>query len=206
MSINGENMNSFDRLTSLLARLPGIGPKSGARLASYLLRADKGYCEELGASIASLKDKIHPCSVCGSWTESDPCPVCQDTTRDRTCLCVVEEAQDVRTIEAGLAFKGLYHVLGGAISPIDGVGPGDLSLASLVKRIKEGGIKEVIIATNPTVEGDTTALYIQKMLQETEGTRNIALTRLATGIPVGGDLEYADKLTLLRSFRSRTSF
>lgn len=222
-------MNSFDRLTALLSRLPGIGPKSAARLSSFLLRADKVYCADLGRAIASLQDKIHPCSVCGSWTEEDPCPVCQDASRDRSVICVVENAQDVRTIEEGASYKGLYHVLGGSISPIDGVGPSDLACASLVQRVKTDGIKEVIIATNPTVEGDTTALYIQKILEEAciggdasacEGGTNgaeggecrpggvaalpIKITRLATGIPVGGDLEYADKLTLMRSFRART--
>lgn len=200
-------MNSFDRLVVLFSRLPGIGPKSGARLASYMLRADRGYCRDLGQAIIDLQEKIHPCSVCGSWTEGDPCPVCQDVMRDRTVICVVESAQDVRTIEEGAAFKGLYHVLGGVISPLDGVGPGDLSFAQLVKRVGEGDIKEVIIATNPTVEGDTTALYLQKVLEEAAAAGTcpkVAITRLATGIPVGGDLEYADKLTLMRSFRSRT--
>lgn len=199
-------MNAFDRLTALLSRLPGIGPKSAARLSSFLLRADKTYCEDLGEEIASLQDKIHPCSICGSWTEGDPCPICQDGMRDRSVICVVEEAQDVRTIEEGASYKGLYHVLGGAISPLDGVGPGDLSCSSLVHRVKSGGVKEVIIATNPTVEGDTTALYIQKMLEESCGGKDkVEITRLATGIPVGGDLEYADKLTLMRSFRARTA-
>lgn len=193
-------MNAFDRLCTLLSRLPGIGPKSAGRLAAYLLKADKGYCEGLGRAIASIQESIHPCSVCGSWTEGDPCPVCQDMTRDRTVICVVETAQDVRTIEDGASFKGLYHVLGGAISPLDGVGPGNLAFDALVRRVQDGSVKEVIIATNPTVSGDTTALYLQKILS---GMGGLKITRLATGIPVGGDLEYADKLTLMRSFRAR---
>ena len=148
-----------------------------------------------------MQDKIKPCSVCGGWTENDPCPICNNPTRDKTLICVVEQPQDVATIESAHEFTGLFHVLGGVISPLNGIGPNQLNISNLVQRVKNDNVTEVILATNPTVEGDTTALYIQHVLQET----NCKVTRLASGLPVGGDLEYADKLTLARSFRGRTS-
>ena len=138
--------------------------------------------------------------MCGSWTEDDPCPICSNPLRDKTLICVVEQPQDVQTIESAHEYTGLYHVLGGVISPIDGIGPDQLRIASLLSRVKDEHIEEIIIATNPTVEGDTTALYVQQLLAKTGGVK---VTRLASGIPVGGDLEYTDKLTLMRSFRGR---
>ena len=152
--------------------------------------------------IATLQEKIKACSVCGSWTEDDPCPICSAVNRDRTLICVVEQPQDVVTIESSREFNGLFHVLGGVISPLEGMTPDKLRIQSLLERVKNEGVKEVILATNPTVEGDTTALFIQRLLKET----GVAVTRLASGLPVGGDLEYADRLTLARSFRGRTSF
>ena len=147
-----------------------------------------------------LQDRIKQCSICGSWTEDDPCPICSNPLRDKTLICVVEQPQDVQTIESAHEYAGLYHVLGGVISPIDGIGPDQLRIASLISRVKDEHIEEIIIATNPTVEGDTTALYVQQLLAKTGGVK---VTRLASGIPVGGDLEYTDKLTLMRSFRGR---
>ena len=158
--------------------------------------------KRFSVQIASLQERIRPCSICGTWTESDPCPICSDTLRDRSIICVVEQPQDAATIESSHTFRGLYHVLGGVISPLDGVGPGQLRIAELHKRASDGTVKEVIIATNPTVDGDTTALYIQKALENL----GVKITRLASGIPAGGDLEYVDRLTLDRSFRGRTSF
>jgi recombination protein RecR len=190
-----------DTLTHLikqLSRLPGVGAKSAARIAYYLLQTDLGYTESLADDIRSIQHRIRRCSVCGAFTEADPCDVCSDSRRDRSRICVVEQPQDVAVLEATGAFGGLYHVLGGVISPIDGVGPEDLSVAKLVERAT--GISEVIIATNPTVEGDTTALYVAKLLEE----REIPVSRLALGLPVGGDLEYADRLTIERSLRGRT--
>lgn len=195
-------MRALEDLVSLLTRLPGIGRKSALRMAYYLLKADQRYADALAERIAQLQSEIRFCSICGSYTEADPCPVCDGADRDRRLICVVEQPQDVLTIEASKEYRGLYHVLGGLLSPLDGVGPDKLRIASLVQRIREGSappVEEVVLATNPTVEGDTTALYIKKVL-EREGVR---VTRLATGIPVGGDLEYADRLTLARSFHGR---
>lgn len=196
-------MNAIDELTESFSRLPGIGKKSAGRLVNHILRADEAWVQRFARQMATLQSKIMPCSVCGSWTEDDPCPICTDSLRDRSLICVVEQPQDVATIESAREFHGLFHVLGGVIAPLDGIGPDQLRIAPLLERVRAGGVKEVIIATNPTVEGDTTALYLQKMLSFIEG---IAVTRLASGLPVGGDLEYADKLTLARSFRGRTTF
>lgn len=192
-------MKALEELVGLLTRLPGIGKKSAQRVAWHLLRADRSFVEALASSVAGLQDAVLFCSVCGSYAEEDPCPVCSSPLRDRSLLCVVEQPQDVMTIEASHEFRGLYHVLGGVISPLDGVGPEDIRLDALVARLREGETAEVVIATNPTVEGDTTALYVKRLLEPL----GVAVTRLATGIPVGGDLEYADRLTLARSFRGR---
>ena len=193
-------MNALDEITETFSRLPGIGKKSAARIASHLLKCDPVFMERFSKQIATLQSRIRPCTVCGAWTENDPCPICSDPSRDRTVICVVEQAQDVSTIENSHEFSGLFHVLGGVISPLDGIGPDQLRIASLVSRVWDEEIKEVILATNPTVEGDTTALYIQHVLKDT----GCSVTRLASGLPVGGDLEYADRLTLARSFRGRT--
>ncbi len=196
-------MNALDEITESFSRLPGIGKKSAARIANHLLKADPIFMDRFARQIATLQQKIHPCSICGSWTESETCPICSDMNRDRSLLCVVEQPQDVSTIENSNEYKGLFHVLGGVISPLDGVGPDQLRIKSLVERVREGEIREVIIATNPTVEGDTTALYIQHVLSQTESLSGCTVTRLASGLPVGGDLEYIDKVTLARSFRGR---
>lgn len=198
-------MNALDEITESFSRLPGIGKKSASRIANYLLQADSLFLKRFSSQISQLQEKIKPCSICGSWTENDPCPVCSDSTRDRSVICLVEHAQDVSTIESSHEFHGLFHVLGGVISPLEGIGPDKLRIASLLERIKKENISEVIIATNPTVEGDTTALYVQRLIQQLEGV-SCEVTRLASGLPVGGDLEYADKLTLARSFRGRMKF
>ena len=196
-------MNIIDELTNSFSRLPGIGKKSAARIVNHLLKAEPLYIQNFSRQISELQQKIKPCSVCGAWTENDPCPICSNPLRDSSVICIVEQPQDVQTIESAGVYTGLFHVLGGVIAPLEGVGPDRLNIASLVKRVSAGGIKEIILATNPTFEGDSTALYIQKILSE---KYDVKITRLATGIPVGGDLEYADKLTLARSFRGRTSF
>ena len=193
-------MTSIESLTKLLARLPGVGPKSASRIAFSLIKTPKDYNKLLSQEIASIQEKVHPCHICGSFTETNPCPICSDSTRDKTLLCIVEQPQDVITIQASGAFNGLFHVLGGAINPLNGIGPEDLSFAQLLKRIEEGSFSEIIIATNPTEEGDTTALYIRHILKNHP---EINLTRLASGLPIGGDLEYADRTTLTRSFRGR---
>ena len=196
-------MNIIDELTGSFSRLPGIGKKSAARIVNHLLKADKIYMHNFARQLTELQEKIKPCSVCGAWTEHDPCPICSNPVRDRTLICVVEQPQDVQTIEGAGGYTGLYHVLGGVIAPLEGVGPDQLNIASLVSRVQQGGISEIIIATNPTFEGDSTALYLQRLLSEHS---EVKVTRLATGIPVGGDLEYADRLTLARSFRGRSTF
>lgn len=195
-------MNALDDLIESFSRLPGVGKKSASRLAHFLLRSDRSLCERLSRDLSVLHDRIRPCSVCGAYSEDELCPVCSDPGRDRTLLCVVEQPQDVQTIEAVREFNGLFHVLGGVIAPLEGIGPDQLRLSELVSRVQEGGVTEVILATNPTVEGDTTALYVQRILKNL----NVTVTRLASGLPVGGDLEYADRLTLSRSFRGRVSF
>lgn len=195
-------MNTLDQLIQSISRLPGLGKKSATRIAYAILGNDRAEAERLSALLGRLHDTIRRCSVCGAYTETDPCNVCTDSGRDRSTICVVEEPQDVASLEASHEYHGLYHVLGGVIAPIEGVGPGDLAIASLMRRVREELIEEVIIATNPTVEGDTTALYVARQLEESSGAK---VTRLALGLPVGGDLEYADRLTLARSFRGRTA-
>lgn len=193
-------MTVLDRLVQELSRLPGIGRKSAARIAYFILKADQEYCDRLAGDILDLKRRIKQCSICGNFTEEDPCAVCSDPQRDRSIVCVVEQPEDVSTIEQTNEYKGLFHVLTGVISPLDGVGPGDLTIDKLTERVRGGEIAEVIIATNPTVEGDATAMYLFRLLSEA----GVAVSRLASGLPVGGDLEYADKLTLARSIQGRT--
>lgn len=194
-------MNALDELIDSLSRLPGVGKKSATRLAYHLLGADASYNRKLAEQIGTIKERIVSCSVCGNYTEEDPCEICRDSGRDRSVICVVEQPQDVAVLEQTHEYRGLYHVIGGVISPIDGVGPEDLRIGSLMSRIEKERTEEVILATNPTVEGDTTALYISKMLEK----RKINVSRLALGLPVGGDLEYADRLTIARSLRHRTA-
>jgi recombination protein RecR len=195
-------VNALERLIGNLARLPGLGRKSASRIAYFLLRADENYVSSLADDLGRLRATIHNCSVCGTYTDVDPCGICNDPQRDRTSICVVEEPRDVLTIESIHEHNGLYHVLMGAISPIDGVGPDNLRIAGLLQRVHAGGITEVILATNPTVEGETTALYLVKALKDS----GVRLSRIAFGLPVGGDLEFADKQTLARSFKGRNAF
>ena len=193
-------MTILDELIQHFSRLPGLGKKSARRIAYHLLSADASLARQLGMAILELKERIHRCSVCGNFTEHDTCTICQDRGRDAGMICVVEQPQDIAVIEASHEFQGYYHVLHGVLAPLDGVGPEQLNLASLVHRVRGAGIHELIIATNPTLEGDTTALYL-KQLFSAGGTK---VSRLALGLPVGGDLEYADRLTLARSLRART--
>ena len=196
-------LNALDRLVALFSKLPGIGKKSASRLVYHILDTDPSYARTLAAELVGLHEAIKRCSRCGSFTESDPCPICSDPGRDHTLLCVVERAQDVRVIDESHEFRGLFHVLGGLIAPLEGINPGDLSIGQLMGRVRSEGIREVILALNPTIEGDTTALYIQRFLKEKLPSLPLEISRLASGLPVGGDLEYADRLTLSRSFRGR---
>jgi recombination protein RecR len=195
-------VNALDQLVSAFSKLPGIGKKSAARIAYYLLRADRAFVEEFASQLLSLRDKIRFCSRCGAYSEEECCPVCSDPNRDHSIMCVVEQPQDVLTIEATHEYSGVYHVLNGVISPLDGIGPEKLRIGSLMERVRNEGTAEVILATNPTVEGDTTALYLQRLLK----AQGVKASRLASGLPVGGDLEYADRLTLSRSLRGRIQY
>jgi recombination protein RecR len=192
-------VNAIDRLVVLFSKLPGIGKKSAGRMAYYILDTDPSYARLLAEQLVNLHEAIKRCSICGSFTEQDPCSICVDISRDSRIICVVERPQDVRVIEESREFQGRFHVLGGLIAPLEGINPGDLTIGPLLNRVRTEDIREVILALNPTVEGDTTALYIQKLLQDAA----VAVTRLASGLPVGGELEYADRLTLSRSFRGR---
>ena len=194
-------MNALEELAESFSRLPGIGKKSAMRIAYHLLKTDSGFLNQFARELSTLHERIKQCSVCGTYTETNPCPICTSAKRDRSMICVVEQPQDVTTIEASKEFSGLFHVLGGVISPLDGIGPEQLSIGKLVERVQKENVQEVIIATNPTIDGDVTALYIQRALSGT----NVKISRLASGLPVGGDLEYADKLTLARSFSKRQS-
>jgi recombination protein RecR len=187
------------RLVGEFSRLPGIGPKTASRLAYYLLRAPVEQVKSLGEAVTELRDRITFCSQCHNITEHDPCPVCADDRRERHVVCVVEEPLDVLAIERTHEYQGLYHVLHGAISPVEGIGPDDLRIQELVERVKVGEITEVILATNTGLEGEATAMYVQRQLLAFEAR----VTRLARGLPMGGDLEYADVITLARALEGR---
>ena len=191
---------SVNKLIEELSRLPGIGKKTAQRLAFHLLKADTSIVYRLSDSLKDVKNKVRSCSSCGGITEEETCVICNDPKRDNNQLCIVEDAPDIYVFERTNIFKGTYHVLGGALSPLDGIGPAELKMGRLMERIKPG--MEIIIATNPTVEGETTALYISKKLSDSD----VKVTRLARGIPVGGDLEYTDEATLIRAMEGRTLF
>lgn len=193
-------MNAIEDLARMLKKLPGMGEKSALRLSYHLIKTDPTFNKHLGEKISQLQDRIHPCPICGSYTEDEVCQVCSDPSRDQSLLCIVEQAQDVVTIQQSGAYNGLFHVLGGAINPLEGIGPESIRISELMDRIEKGSFKEIILATNPTEEGDTTALYIRNLLKNRS---EITLTRLASGLPIGGDLGYADKTTLIRSMRGR---
>ena len=182
-----------------LGRLPGVGPKSAQRIAFHLLAADPADVSRLAKVLQTVKDSVRFCRVCGNVSEQDECRVCRDPRRDLSVICVVEEPKDVVAIERTREFRGRYHVLGGAISPIDGIGPDDLRITQLMQRLADGTVQEVILATNPNLEGEATATYLSRLLH----TLEIAVTRLASGLPVGGDLEYADEVMLGRAFEGR---
>jgi recombination protein RecR len=184
-----------------LGRLPGIGPKSAQRIAFHLLDADADDVKRLAAVLVDVKSKVHFCATCGNVTVDEECRICADPRRDATILCVVEESKDVIAIERTREFRGRYHVLGGAISPIAGIGPDQLRIRELLHRLNDGTVKEVIIATDPNLEGEATATYLIRMLADL----GLRVSKLASGLPVGGDLEYADELTLGRAFEGRTS-
>jgi recombination protein RecR len=185
-----------------LGRLPGVGPKSAQRIAFYLLAADPVDVRRLVLALTEVKDKVRFCTICGNVSEEEQCRVCRDPRRDLTVICVVEEPKDVVAIERTREFRGRYHVLGGAISPIEGVGPDDLRIRELMVRLADGSVTELILATDPNLEGEATATYIARLVREMD----VKVTRLASGLPVGGDLEYADEVTLGRAFEGRRAY
>jgi recombination protein RecR len=196
----------IDALTTELARLPGIGRKTALRLTYHLLKRPPDEIRRLARSLEDVAERVRACSRCGNLTEQDPCVLCVSPRRDPGAICVVEEASDIMAIERTGEYAGMYHVLGGRLSPLDGVGPDELNIAALLRRLQpvvesaeNGGVREVIVATNPSVEGDATALYLQKVIQPL----GVRVTRLARGLPVGGDLEYADGVTIAQAFAGR---
>lgn len=190
----------LNKLINELSKLPGIGGKTAQRLAFHILSLSEQEAGELADAIVTAKKSLHYCSVCGNLTDRDPCLICSDESRDRSVICVVETPQDVMAMERIREYKGLYHVLHGAISPVEGIGPNDINLKSLITRLQQNDdVKEIIIATNPNIEGEATAMYISRLIKPT----GIKVTRIAHGIPVGGDLEYADEVTLLKAIEGR---
>lgn len=187
------------KLISELGRLPGVGEKTATRLALHILNASRDDAMRLAESIRDVKEKIRLCSVCFNLTDEETCSVCRDSSRDRELLCVVEEPDSLMAIEESGSYRGLYHVLHGAISPIDGIGPEQIRLRDLVGRVEQGTIREVVIATNPSVQGEATALLLAKLLKG----KGVSLTRIAMGIPVGGDLKYTDRMTMARAMEFR---
>jgi len=188
---------SLNRLVAGLSDFPGIGKKTAERMAFYLLKSNDGWAQNLAKAIMDVKEQIHECPICHNISDTSPCSICSDAKRDPSLLCVVEDTTDLVVFEKTNHFRGKYHVLGGVLSPLDGIGPEDLHFDTLLERIN--GEEEVIIATNPNAEGETTALYLAKLLKE----HNIKVTRLASGIPVGGDLEYIDEATLVSALEGR---
>ncbi len=192
-------MSAIEDLTAELARLPGIGRKTALRLTYYLLKRSPDESRRLARALERVADQVHPCTQCGNLTETDPCVLCANPRRDATFICVVEEASDIGPIERTGEYRGLYHVLGGRISPLEGIGPDELSVQALLRRLDGSSVREVIVATNPSVEGEATALYLQKMIRPL----GVRVTRLARGLPVGGDLEYADGVTIAEALSGR---
>tara|TARA_B100000408_G_scaffold48448_1_gene37233 strand:+ start:192 stop:785 length:594 start_codon:yes stop_codon:yes gene_type:complete len=195
-------LNSFpesvNQLIRELSRLPGIGQKTAQRLTFHILKSDQNDVERLARSLMDIKSKTDSCTICGAITETDPCGICNDSKRDDYLICIVEDAQDIYAFEKTNSFRGKYHVLGGVISPLDGIGPDDLNLEKLYSRVESG--TEIVLATNPSIEGDTTALYLAKVLTK----KKVKITRLARGIPVGSEIEYMDEITLIRAMEGRT--
>jgi recombination protein RecR len=189
----------LQNLIDQFKRLPGVGPKSAQRLAFHVLRTPREEADRLCEAIRDVKDRVTYCSVCSNITDIDPCAFCADQSRDHRVICVVEEPQNVHVVEKAGGFRGVYHVLLGALSPLQGIGPDELKIKGLLERIGNGGVEEIILATNPTVEGEATAIYLARLLKPL----GLRVTRIATGIPVGSDLEYADELTMGKAMEGR---
>ena len=192
-------MSAIEELITELARLPGIGRKTAQRLTFHLLQQSPEQAQRLASVLASVGERVRPCEECGNLTEEQPCDICRDPRRDKGLLCVVEEPSTVGVVDRSTEFRGQYHVLGGRLSPLDGIGPEALRLDRLVQRVRDGGVREVILATNPSMEGEVTATYIQQLL----AGMDVRVTRLARGLPMGGDLEYVDGVTLAHALVAR---
>lgn len=192
-------MSAIDDLASELSKLPGIGRKTALRLTYHLLKQPAEQSQRLAHALSTLAERVRPCARCFNLTEEDNCAICRDTRRDPALICAVEESSDIGAIERAGEFRGVYHVLGGRLSPLDGVGPDDLRVAELVERVTDGAVREVIIATNPSLEGEATALYLQRQLVP----HGVSVSRIARGLPVGGDLEYADGVTIAQALSAR---
>lgn len=192
-------MSAIEELIAELARLPGIGRKTAQRLTFHLLQQPPDQASRLAAALVAVGERVRPCDTCGNLTEEQPCAICRDPRRDAGLLCVVEEASAVAVVDRSTDFRGRYHVLGGRLSPLDGIGPESLRMEPLLARVRDGGVREVILATNPSMEGEVTATYIQQLLQG----HGVRVTRLARGLPMGGDLEYVDGVTLAHALVAR---
>jgi len=192
-------VSAIDELASELARLPGIGRKTALRLTYHLLKQPTAQTRRLAEALVGITERVRQCEVCYNLTDAPRCHICSDPRRDGNTVCAVEEAADISAIERAAEFRGVYHVLGGRISPLNGVGPGDLTIAALVRRVQQDGITEVILATNPSMEGEATAIHLQRQLALT----GVRITRIARGLPVGGDLEYADGVTIAQAISAR---
>ena len=193
------DVEAISRLVNQLSKLPGIGRKTAQRLAYHIISQPEDQVRELAVAIFNGKKQVHFCPVCGNFTDVDPCAICSDSNRRRDVVCVVKDARDVNAMERMRDYNGLYHVLGGVISPMDGVGPDDIRIRELMQRLSSGEIQEVVLATNPDVEGEATAAYISRLIKP----MGVKVTRIAHGVPVGGELEYTDEVTLLRAFQGR---
>lgn len=193
---------SIERLVNEFSKLPGIGQKTASRLTFHLLKKPDLDIQMLSEAVSKLKKEVVFCSVCHNMSETDPCSICSDRNRDKTIICVVEEPLDAQALDQTGSFKGLFHILGGVISPLDGIGPEQLNVESLVNRVKNGEVKEIILATNPSLEGEATAMHIVSLIKPL----GVKVTRLARGLPIGGDLEYADEITILKALEGRREY
>lgn len=200
--MEGKMVDSIEKLIEEFSKFPGIGKKTAQRMAFFVLKQRKEEAEALAQSILDVKSKVGYCSICFNITEDDPCSICKAEKRDKSAICVVEEANDVVALEKTNQYKGLYHVLGGVLSPLDGIGPDDLKVKELLSRLKSKQVKEVILATNPSAEGEATAIYLSKLIKPL----GVKVTRIARGLPAGGDLEYADQTTLANALEGRVEF
>jgi recombination protein RecR len=191
--------NPIQRLISIFAKLPGIGEKTATRLAYYILKSPPEFIREFGEALVDVKERVSLCSICSNFSDKDPCIICRDPRRDKTTICVVEDPSDLAAIEKSGSYRGEYHVLHGVISPLDGISPEDLRIKELLARLSNGVVKEIIIATNPSAEGDATAMYIMQAVKPL----GIKVTRIASGVPIGGDIEYTDQVTISRAIEAR---